>query len=287
MADQFFAKAPSAFKEYNISEDQISALEACINGDLELEAATRRLTAHPAASPTPLEMQQRLGGLWTLLNNTAVGIPSAQPQIISVLKKIQTLPNVEEPKGEGAEFIDLDNGFFWRELTGWANNWADSYNCEERAARKEAWTSANAYTARLASTGNVELSSHGAALERASYTIIKTLEASKGDKEPEELEAAAQLFMHAALELHRLCREKHTTGGRYGLWRTGVAGRPRENELWHGPPGPSVERWRFWMERWAAFASVQSFSPHARAAALGALEAMKKAEGQGTQILTE
>ena len=41
---------------------------------------------------------------------------------------IRTFPQIEEPKGEGEEFVDLDDGFFWRELTDWANNWADAFN---------------------------------------------------------------------------------------------------------------------------------------------------------------
>ncbi|KAK7398074.1 hypothetical protein QQX98_012560 [Neonectria punicea] len=277
MADAFFTKAPSTFASYNITQDQIVGLQACVNGKKTPEDAAKLLKTYPEASPTPLELQQRLGGLWTLLNDTAVGIMSAQPKIIAILQVIRTFPNVEEPKGEGGDYMDFDDGFFWRELTGWANDWADNYNHygarfkiepsqgQERADRKQAWISANAYTARLASTGDLALSSFGAALERANYAIKHALERDHGDEEPDDLEAAAQLFIHAAPELRRLSVEGPQTEGT-----------PRSYGLWHGQGGYSIERWRFWMERWAVLADVEGFSTQARTAAGEALKSMQK-----------
>lgn len=128
MADEFFSKAPSTFADYNITTNQFNTLKLCIDGTITPTEAAKQLAAHPEASPTPLEMQQRLGGLWTLLNDTAVYLPSSQSTIIAILQTIRTFPQVEEPKGEGEEFVDLDDGFFWRELTDWANNWADAFN---------------------------------------------------------------------------------------------------------------------------------------------------------------
>lgn len=49
-------------------------------------------------------------------------------------------------------------------------------------------------------------------------------------------------------------------------------------EPWTDGGGFSVARWKLWKERWAAMASVESFSEKACAATKGALEAMKKAE---------
>ncbi|RYP70893.1 hypothetical protein DL771_005143 [Monosporascus sp. 5C6A] len=203
MADEFFATASSTFAGYNITDDQIATLKACIGGDTAPADAAKRLTTHPAASSTPLEMQQRLGGLWTLLNDTAVAVSSAQPAIISILQTIRTFPR----------------------LTGWANDWADDYNHhaarfaiessrgQERSARKAAWVSANAYTARLAATGDPALASYGAALDRASRVIFSALESDHGGKEPDELEAAAQLFKYAASELYSRCRDDHPVSG--------------------------------------------------------------------------
>jgi hypothetical protein len=79
-------------------------------------------------------MKQRLGGLWTLLNDTAVHLEVAQPQIISLLKHIRTLPGQPEPKGEGEDVIDLDDGFYWRELTDWGINWADAFNSKSKTS---------------------------------------------------------------------------------------------------------------------------------------------------------
>ncbi|KAH7118526.1 hypothetical protein B0J13DRAFT_680892 [Dactylonectria estremocensis] len=291
MTDQFFAQAPCTFKSYDVTQEQLRELEACLNGEISAKDAAMRLTTHPSTSSTPLQMQQRLGGLWTLLNDTAVAIPSAQSKVISILETIRILPKEEEPKGEGEEFTCLDDGYFWRELTNWANDWADNYNHyeaqfkieehseEEHAVRKQAWVNANAYTARLASTGDESSSSYGAALDRASYTIVNALEIDSYSKEPGDFEAAAQLFIYSAPELYRRSRDKYTLEGNYGLWGTESC-TPTVNGLWHGCRGGSLKRWNFWTERWAALASEQNFSALGRTAAQQALESMKKTEIQ-------
>ncbi|RYP06490.1 hypothetical protein DL764_003141 [Monosporascus ibericus] len=74
------------------------------------------------------------------------------------------------------------------------------------SARKAAWVNADAYTAHLAAA----LVSYGAALSRA---IFSALEFDRGGKEPNELQAAAQLFEYAASELYSGCREDHPTIG--------------------------------------------------------------------------
>lgn len=128
MADEFFKKAHSTFAGYSINDDQIGMLKACVDGNITSAEAAKRLTAYPEASASPVEMKQRLGGLWTLLNDNAVYLPSAQSRIVSILQTVRTLPRIEEPKGEGAEFIELDDGFIWKELTDWASNWSDAFN---------------------------------------------------------------------------------------------------------------------------------------------------------------
>ncbi|KAF1850413.1 uncharacterized protein K460DRAFT_361214 [Cucurbitaria berberidis CBS 394.84] len=284
MTSEFFSNASSTFAGYDITDDQINTLKGCLEGIITTTEAARKLTAHPEASSTPVELKQRLGGLWTLLNDTAVALPSAQPDILSVLQKIRTLPKAEEPKGEGEEYIELDDGFFWRELTDWANNWADAFNShaaqfliekhaddQKKAQRKAAWTSACAYTARLAATGDDALSSYGGGLDRASRAIAEALEVDTGDKEPDSLEAAANLFLYASSELYHRCKEGRTDG-----MLTSTAG------VWQGEEGFSEARWRFWTERWTALAGLPGISEHARAVARQALEAMKRVEGTGS-----
>ncbi|RYP68159.1 hypothetical protein DL770_008494 [Monosporascus sp. CRB-9-2] len=288
MADEFFATASSTFAGYNITDDQIATLKACIGGDTAPADAAKRLTTRPAASSTPLEVQQRLGGLWTLLNDAAVAVPSAQPAIVSILQTIRTFPKVELPKGEGEAFIDLDEGNVWRELTGWANDWADDYNHHaarftiepsqgrERSARKAAWVNANAYTARLAATGDPALASYGAALDRASRVIFRALEFDHGGKEPDELEAAAQLFKYAASELYSRCRDGYPVSGSQA--HRDESGKHEKGARWRGGGGFSMERWEFWKRRWVELASLEGLSEQARAASGQALQAMEEAE---------
>ena len=132
MTEEFCTRVTPKLKGYCISDDQIDTLKTCIEGKTTVEEATQVLTAYPSTSSTPLELQQRLGGLWTLLITTAVGLVDAQPTVISILQKIRTLPWEEELTGEGEGFMDFDDGFFWRELTDWASSWADDYNRTNR-----------------------------------------------------------------------------------------------------------------------------------------------------------
>ncbi|KAJ8127843.1 hypothetical protein O1611_g5791 [Lasiodiplodia mahajangana] len=289
MADEFFAAGPSLFKGYDITQDQLSAMEAFIHDEVTLEDAIKQLISHTTAASSPLEMQQRLSGLWTLLNETAVALPSAQPKIIAILQSIRKLPEVDVPRGEGEDFIDLDDGFIWRELTGWANNWADTYNYygsrfviesyppEEHAARKTCWISANAYTARLAATGEPQLSSYGAALDRATRVMVDTLEVDHGDSQPRELEAAAQLFKHAASELYGRSQQKSSPISLVSL-RSSRTGKPPMREQFCGQEGYSTDVWNAWKESWALFSSKESFSGEARAAAHEAFVAMEETE---------
>lgn len=133
MAEDFFARAPERFRQYNITPDQIATLKACIYGEVSLTEAAARLTERVSAAPIPVEMQQRLAGLWELLNTAAVKIPSQQPVIISILRIIRTFPPVQEPVGVGVEEgegMDLDDGDIWNNLTEWVVAWADDWNRE-------------------------------------------------------------------------------------------------------------------------------------------------------------
>lgn len=128
MADAFFAKASSTFEGYNITDDQIRTLEECVKGVIPPAEAARKLTLRVEASPAPIEMQQRLAGLWELLNTTAVRLPDAQPCVISILQAMRGFPKVEIPDGEFKDELQLHDGDIWRELTNWAINWSDDWN---------------------------------------------------------------------------------------------------------------------------------------------------------------
>lgn len=132
MADAYFRRARSAFDGYCLTQTQIETLKACIHGTSTTEEAVSFLVPYPEASSSPVELKQRLGGLWTLLNDTAVNLEHSQPQVIEILKQIRTLPGRPEPEGEGEGLIDLDNGFYWRELTDWGINWADMFNSQSK-----------------------------------------------------------------------------------------------------------------------------------------------------------
>lgn len=138
---------------------------------------------------------------------------------------------------------------------------------EEHAKRKGIWTNACEYAARLAAAGDEALSSYEAGLDRASTAIAEALEVDNGEKEPESLEAAAQLFLHAAPVLHTRSKNRRKEGMK-----------TKKDGLWHGQDGFSEERWEFWKERWAVLADVRGFSDEARAVARKAIEAMDRAE---------
>jgi hypothetical protein len=282
MTAEFFSTANSTFTSYEVTDSQIQTLKECIEGTISTDEAAKQITAHPEASSTPVEIKQRLGGLWTLLNDTAVALPSAQPKIISLLQTIRTLPKAREPHGEGEGCVDLEDGYYWRELTDWASNWADSFNfhasnysieaCpneQEKARRKLAWINACAYSARLATTGDEALSSYGAGLERAHWAISDALEHDSRDEEPGSLEAAAQVFLYAASELYRRCKE----GPKEGIPN-------KKDVLWKGEKGFSLERWGFWRERWSVFAKSEGLSHEARGVAQKAFDAMKEVEDE-------
>jgi hypothetical protein len=280
MADEFFSNAKSTFADYDITEEQINTLKDCLEGNITSEEAAERLTSHPEASSTPVELTQRLGGLWTLLNDTAVRLESAQENIISILQAIKKLPKANVPAGEGEEYMDFDEGYYWNELTAWANNWADAFNSyvsgylierpasdQDREKRRMAWSNACAYTARLAATGDDALSSYGSGLDLATRAIAEALEIDTGAKEPDSLEAAAQLFRYSSRELYRRCKEGRTEGMLTG-----------KSDLWQGGDGFSDARWRFWSQRWTALAQQKTVSDHGRWIAQKALEAMQDAE---------
>ncbi|RYO76273.1 hypothetical protein DL766_005746 [Monosporascus sp. MC13-8B] len=149
-ANEFFAAASFTFRGYNITDDQIATLKGSIGGDTAPADAAKRLAIHPAASSTPLEIKQRLGGLWTPLNNTAIAVPANSAQRATPL------------------------GF--------------TLTCIPPASPRRATPA---------------LASYGAALDRASPAVFRVLEFDHGGgKEPDELEAAAELSSGGTRELY-------------------------------------------------------------------------------------
>lgn len=119
----------------------------------------------------------------------------------------------------------------------------------------------------------------GNALTLAGYTIVDALELDFGDEEPDELRAAAELFIYAASELFRRSKDQYTgRDGRHCLPNRGENKRFQDRNLWHGPEGYSLQRWEFWRERWTALADVKGFSEKAQTATRDSLKAMNMAE---------
>ncbi|KAI8656560.1 hypothetical protein LRP88_11861 [Fusarium phalaenopsidis] len=286
MAEEFFTRATPKLKGYCISHDQIDVLKTCIEGQTTIEEATQVLTAYPSASSAPLELQQRLGGLWTLLITTAVGLVDAQPTIISILQGIRTLPREEEPTGEGEGFMDFDDGFFWRELTDLTSSWADDYNHygaqylieksqgKERERRQAEWISANTFAARLASAGDRIIALCGAAFDTAGYITMRDIEKRDHVTDPICIEAAAQLFIHAAPELFCLVRVDPDAKDIHSVWSQ------HERRLLAKEKDAPGDKWKAWREKWARLAEMESLPQRTREVSRMALEAMDRVKQQ-------
>lgn len=99
------------------------------------------------------------------------------------MQTIQAFPKTDEPWGEDEDAFNFHDRFIWRELTDWANDWADNVNHHAsnhfpracRSDEEKAWINTNAHTARLAATGDGPLSSSGAGLDRTSTTFVDAL----------------------------------------------------------------------------------------------------------------
>lgn len=285
MADAFFNNAESTFEGYDVTRDQIATLNNAVGGRIATNEAAKRLTAYPEAASSPVELTRRLSGIWTLLNDTAVLLPSAQEVVLSILYAIKELPRAKVPSGEGEEYMDIDDGHYWKEFTGWANNWADAFGSyaarfliepvasdHDGEERHTAWTNACTFTARLAATDDETLSSYGGGLDRASRAISEALESETGEKEPGSLEAAASLFKYAGRALYRRCKESQADG-----MLTGKA------KLWNSGNGYSEARWRFWMDRWDVLSQQRGVSDRGHEIASEALQSMHETELLGSR----
>ncbi|KAF4971331.1 hypothetical protein FSARC_1763 [Fusarium sarcochroum] len=302
MAQAFFDdNQVSIFKTYRITDEQINALRACIEGQQAVDNIVNTLTQYPSNAQSSVELQQRLCGLWTLLNDRAVGIPTAQPTIISILQTIQTLPWAEIPEDEDRDDFDFDDGYYWRELSWWPSDWADKQNCKddpryhptlklanieftdyfsnytlekyspnEYSKRRASCISANMYTARLAATGDETLAMQGAALDRAgSIAMNDFLKKEEERIDSGCVEAAAQLFIYAAREMFCLIRgDPDAEDVHSQRTQSGQSLMKRKDKPIDG------DQWRLFRKRWEEFAEMESLPTETRVAAQKALEAM-------------
>ncbi|RMJ06716.1 hypothetical protein CDV36_013686 [Fusarium kuroshium] len=237
MAEEFFTRATPKLKGYCISDEQIDSLKTCVEGQTAVEEATQE----------------------------------------------------EEPTGEGEGFMDFDDGFFWRELTDWASSWADDYNHygaqylieksegKERQKRQVEWINSNIFAARLASTGDRIIALCGAALDTAEYITMGDLEKKDHETDLGCIEAAAQLFIHAAPELLCLVRADPTAKDIHSVWSQ------HERCLLAKGKDESGDKWKDWRKKWARLAEMESLPERTREISRKALEAMDQAKQQDTR----
>ncbi|KAJ4267587.1 hypothetical protein NW762_003696 [Fusarium torreyae] len=293
MTQEFFNdNQVTIFKTYRITDEQISALKACIDGQKAVDNTVNVLTHYPSNAQSSVELQQRLCGLWTLVNDTAVGIPTAQQTIISILRTIQTLPWAAIPQDEDKDHFDFDDGYYWRELSWWPSDWADKQNrtddprCpdhrnylsnytlekylpEEYSKRRANCVSANVYTARLAATGDETLAMQGAALDRAAYIAMNDLLEKDERIDSGCIEAAAQLFIYAAHEMFCLIR-----GGADATDVHSQRAQSSQSLMKQNDRLKDGEKWAFFRKKWDEFAEIEKFPVETRIAARKAREAM-------------
>ncbi|KAK6001256.1 hypothetical protein QM012_002587 [Aureobasidium pullulans] len=93
--------------------------------------------------------------------------------------------------------------------------------------------------------------------------------------------AAAQWFIHSSSRIWAFCKNKEGYEGER-VWKQWLGGSDGSNPIWLGDDGFSVERWRFWKERFVAVLEIEGGDgcvfDHARRAA----KAMDDAEQEGT-----
>lgn len=142
--------------------------------------------------------------------------------------------------------------------------------------RRENCISANAYTARLAATGDETLSMQGAALDRAASVAMTDLQKKDDALDSGCVEAAAQLFMFAAREM--FCLMQGDPDGKDVHSKRAHSGqcliRRKED---HTPGGV----WVFFMDRWNEISEMGELPLETREAARRALKAMEHVNVEG------
>jgi hypothetical protein len=130
------------------------------------------------------------------------------------------------------------------------------------------WTSACAYSARLAATGDNTLSSAGASILRTVMAVFEAVETDKASEVSDNAEAAAQVFKYAARELLHACKKNRKDG----VWE-------QRDGTWQGGEGLSKKRWDYWRERWTMLSHSDEQSPEVQKIARDVVSIMERVEG--------
>jgi hypothetical protein len=142
--------------------------------------------------------------------------------------------------------------------------------------RRENCISANAYTARLAATGDRILAMQGAALDRAASVAMTDLQKKDDAIDSGCVEAAVQLFLFATREM--FCLMQGDPEGKDVHSKRAHSGQcliRRKKD--HAPE----DLWVFFKERWSEIAEMGGLPLETRESARGALEAMEQVNVEG------
>jgi hypothetical protein len=143
--------------------------------------------------------------------------------------------------------------------------------------RRENCISANAYTARLAATGEETLSMQGAALDRAASVAMTDLHKKDDALDSGCVEAAAQLFVFATQEM--FCLMQGDPEGEDVHSKRAHSGQCLIRRKKHHTPGGL---WIFFKKRWNEIAEMGGLPLETREAAMRALEAMEHVNAKGS-----
>ncbi|KAI3322250.1 hypothetical protein HD806DRAFT_501498 [Xylariaceae sp. AK1471] len=300
-----FIPAWDAYAEPNpcrISANQVRLMEAYIEGRISANTCAASLTkpVEDASAQGAEIMNDAVFAINSFIHGSAPRNFLYQPQILALVKAIQSLPPVKVPTPK----VDEDGGpislgdegnKLWEDMPSFGHDFGDimrarqadfydNYNSSDiqKAATVAAeWAGANAWAAQLVSLNDPRIASDFF-LYFASYSISHALEREEHPMFAQELPAAAMVFRYAAPALLRLCRERAQTDAEYALYDfedvPQLKGQSRQS-LWTGSGGYSPERWAFWKSKWQALsdASTQAawIQDHANAA-IKAMEATEK-----------
>ncbi|KAI1084685.1 hypothetical protein F5B20DRAFT_576007 [Whalleya microplaca] len=277
---------------------QLQVLKEYAAGNMNVDECASRITFHTANTAsndgaTPEDVYDAVSTLIRTLHHSAIMNPTFQPIIMDLLEVIQRLPAQGVPsEGEGIDWVAIgdENNKLWADWPLFLANLTDTYMWEEHLflesqgadsqkdtkAATERWASANAWVARLVSSGNKKIGDT-IFLHNASYRILRVLDVEGHPHFTGEVPAAANLFRYAALILLSLSREQPPPPDPpIGVYSSKAKEYSEDRKVLWSEPGYSVSRWRWWKTRWSQLAEVgdPDIVPHAREA----LVAMEEAE---------
>lgn len=110
----------------------------------------------------------------------------------------------------------------------------------------------------------------GAALDTAGYITMRDLEKKDHETDPTCIEAAGQLFIHAAPELFCLVRADPAAEDIHSVWSQ------HERRLLTKEKDPLGDKWKAWREEWARLAEMERLPQRTREVCRVALEVMDR-----------